>query len=47
MALFNVDEFMAEPSMAVFNQCRKADLLSIADHIGLTVSIKIMNKQKQ
>ena len=37
MAAFDIDAFVAEPSIEVIDDCRKEDLLSIADYYRITV----------
>ena len=45
MATFELEEFIKEPSITVFDLCRKADLLEIAEHFGVVVSRSLTKKE--
>ena len=45
MATFELEEFIKEPSIIVFDLCRKADLLEIAEHFGVVVSRSLTKKE--
>ena len=45
MATFELEEFIKEPSIFVFDLCRKADLLEIAEHFGVVVSRSLTKEE--
>lgn len=45
MALFDLQAFVASPSMEVFEKCQKDDLLEIAAHFDVPVSRSLVKKE--
>ena len=45
MAAFDLEEFVANPTLGEFEKCRKAELFAIAAHYGISVATSLLKRE--